>query len=512
MVQRNNLGSVHSMSYFKNWLKLIILLIFAAVLIVHANITSLKTISGINDWIDAASVITIIGVIIGVFFYLSTIKWNFYQYLADLYYVILQKSFENPNYCNPEMTKDYEKEWPHNPEKHEYEIFARTCWAYLEDIYATSLKSKWLLANEDIINIYAPTFERIKTIHGAWLKNNKSIFPMKGFLEFIDSNKWRDYIDPSKAKLLRWNYASYDYDEKILNPLQVKKNNPLVKYIKEINGKELIVADVGCGPGSLISNYLESDDRFSKIYGIDYSDSMIKIAKEKCENFQKVEFLKMDVKDLAPLRKKLNLNKLDIIFSINSIFAEDPNEIDMMLCQIALTLKSGGKLIAVLPSFDTVEYLRDLELEKFKNERTEYSEICFENSILTKKINYYLEGFYELCKLLYYILKFHRRMDYGAWKLISLNMKEFGALFDTWKLFYHDRKMNNRKKLYADDGVNIQRFFHDNDIKPLFEKFGLNIIECKKLKYPWDLAEKFGYGYFPEEKKIWDRFIVAEKS
>jgi len=319
------------MSYFNKWLKLIILLIFAAVLIMHANITSLKTISGINDWIDGASVITIIGVIIGVFFYINTIRWNFYRYLADLYYQILEKSFENPNYCDPKLTQDYETEWQNNPQKHEYDIFARLCWAYLEDIYDAYLKSKLVFADKEIIKIYAPTFERIKTIHGAWLENNKTKFPMEGFIEFIDSNKWRDHLDPSAAKLLRWNYAAYDYDAKILNPLQVEKNNPLVDYIKTIADQELIVADVGCGPGSLISNYLESNDRFSKIYGIDYSDSMIKIAKEKCEKFQKVEFLKMDIKDLSPLRKKLNLNKLDIIFSINSIFAEDPNEIDMML-------------------------------------------------------------------------------------------------------------------------------------------------------------------------------------
>lgn len=496
-----------NLSYFRKLLILnIFLFIIAVILAINAFIFE------INTWIDLASIITIFGAITGIFFYLSTIKWNLYRYLAELYYVILEKSFENPNYCNPKMTKDYEKEWPHNPEKHEYEIFARTCWAYLEDIYATSLKSKWLLANKDIIDIYAPTFERIKTIHGAWLKNNKSIFPMKGFLEFIDSNKWRDYIDPSKAKLLRWNYASYDYDEKILNPLQVKENNPLVEYIKGINNKELIVADIGCGIGSLITNYLESDNRFNKIYGIDFSDSMIKIANENCENFQKVEFLKMDIKDLTHLREEVEKNKLDMIFSINSLLAEKPNDIDIMLCQIALTLKSGGKFVAVLPSFDTVEYLRNLTLKKFETERKEYCKICLKNPTLKDKIIYKCSGFHEFSQLLYYFVIFYRRMHSGTWKSLSMDRKRFGALLDTWKLFYQDRKMNDKQKCYADDGVNIQRFFHDNDIKPLFEKFGLNIIEYKKLYYPWDLAEKFGYGYFPGEEEIWDWFIVAEKN
>lgn len=487
-------------------LLIIFLFIFAVILAINEFFFE------INKWIDLASIITIFGVITGIFFYLSTIKWNFYRYLADLYYVILEISFKNPDYCNPKITKNYEKEWPHYPEKHEYEIVARTCWAYLEDIYDTSLKLKWLLANKDILSIYAPTFERIKTIHGVWLKNNKSIFPMKGFLEFIDSNKWRDYIDPSKAKLLRWNYASYDYDEIILNPLQVKENNPLVKYIEGINNKELIVADVGCGIGSLITNYLESDNRFNKIYGIDFSDSMIKIAKENCKNFKKVEFLKMDIKELTHLREEVEQNKLDMIFSINSLLAEKPNDIDIMLCQIVQTLKSGGKFVAVLPSFDTVEYLRSLTLNKFETKREENYNTCYKNLTLKDKIIYKYSGFHEFSQLLYYFVIFYRRMQSGTWKSLSIDRKRFGALLDTWKLFYQDRKMDDKQKCYADDGVNIQRFFNDNDIKPLFEKFGLNIIEYEKLYYPWDLAEKFGYGYFPGEEEIWDWFIVAEKS
>ena len=492
------------MSYFNNLLKLNIFLAIITALLYY---TFLKTLFGIHDWVDVASLITIIGVIIGFFFYISSIKWNFYRYLADLYYVILEKSFENPDYCDPKMTRNYETVWSNNPQKHEYEIFARTCWAFLEDIYDTSLKSNWVLSKNNILKIYAPTFERIKTIHGVWLKNNKTVFPMKGFIEFIDSNKWRNCLEPSEAKLFRWNDASYDYDEKILNPLQVKENNPLLEYIKRIQDQKLVVADVGCGNGSLIVNHLESDNRFIKIYGIDYSDSMINIAKEKCENFIKVEFLRANIKDLTPLRKELEDNKLDMIFSINSLLAENPNDIDMMLCQIARTLKSGGKFIAVLPSFDTVEYLRELEFENFKIERKECNNICFNDS------ESYRKWLYEFFKFLYYLIKFRSRMNRGVLKLITTDRNKFKAMSDTWKLFYKDRFMNDKKKLYADDGVNIQRFFQKNDIKPLFEKFGLNLIESpEKLYYPWDLAEKFGYGYFPQKERIWDWFVVGEKT
>lgn len=160
----------------------------------------LKTVFGITNWIDAVtSVVIIFGIIIGVFYYLSTIKWNFYRYLADLYYEILKKGFENPDFCDPEKTRNYEREWSSNHQKYKYDIFARMCWAYLEDIYDTSLKSKLLLSKKTFIKLYAPTFEQIKIRHGTWLENNKSTFPMTGFLKFIEFNKWRDYLEIGRA-------------------------------------------------------------------------------------------------------------------------------------------------------------------------------------------------------------------------------------------------------------------------------------------------------------------------
>jgi len=593
-----------SYTYIMKWLKrkeLAILLLIFIVAIIVGYFTKIKSLIGINDWKDAASVVTIVGIIMGVYYYHSVIKWNFYRYLADLYYEILEKGFQNPEFCDPEKTRKYETEWLSDPKKYKYDVFARMCFAYLEDIYDTASKSSLLLNKKYILKLYAPTFERIKIMHGTWFENNRSTLPMKGFFEFIHFNKWRDYLDSSEAEILRWNCLSYGYDEKILNPLQVKEDNPLLEYISGIKEKELIVADLGCGNGSFIANHLAPDYRFKTIYGIDFSDEMMKNAREKCNKYSNVKFCQINLKDLTPLRKELKPNELDMIFSINSLIASNPNDIDMMLCQISLTLKSGGKFIAVLPSFDTVEYLRTLVFKEFKNNREEYSRKCYKNSSFKEKILEKLEVFYEYGMLSYYFIKLFKRAEYGAWKMylfswdeipgndnsklieflkqkfgidwvktveiekidngntikvstevnhlslnlnqektevifkiddvrtdkfmakmengklniywkiISLDRKEFGALLDTWKLFYQDRKMNDNKKLYADDGVNIQRFIHNDEIDHMFKKVGLKINKKEKLKYPWNLTKKFDYGYFPNEDEIWDWFVVAEK-
>ena len=87
------------------------------------------------------------------------------------------------------------------------------------------------------------------------------------------------------------------------------------------------------------------------------------------------------------------------------------------------------------------------------------------------------------------------------------------ACLDTSKLFHLERKMRCWRKLYADDGVNIQRFIDEREIRPLLRKAGLTLQQPEqKLSYPWSLTKKFDYGYFPREEKIWDWFIVAWKS
>jgi len=223
-----------SYTYIMKWLKrkeLAILLLIFIVVIIVGYFTKIKSLIGINDWKDAASVVTIVGIIMGVYYYHSVIKWNFYRYLADLYYEILEKGFQNPEFCDPEKTRKYETEWLSDPKKYKYDVFARMCFAYLEDIYDTASKSSLLLNKKYILKLYAPTFERIKIMHGTWFENNRSTLPMKGFFEFIHFNKWRDYLDSSEAEILRWNCLSYGYDEKILNPLQVKEDETFYYFL-----------------------------------------------------------------------------------------------------------------------------------------------------------------------------------------------------------------------------------------------------------------------------------------
>lgn len=543
-------------------------------------------------------IVAAVGAIIGFYYYMQNTRWNIFKYLADLYYDALKTGLNCPDFLDPMKTQKYDEEWACNSEMYaKYNAYARMCWAHAEDIYAAIFKDYFR-------KLYAPTFERYYTLHSAWFQKNTSTFLLPGFVEFIKLNKWRNYLNKREAERLLWDNVVYDYDEKILNPMKVEKDNPMLQYLNnlsKIQKEGLIVADIGCGTGSFVARLakLKPEGLFKKIYGIDYSDNMIEIARKKCKYFKKnVEILKIDMTDLTPLRVKLEQeqygkkedDKLDRIFSINSILPRDPNDTPKMLKQIAKTLKSNGEFVAILPSFDTVEYLKHLEFIKFRTSRGKNKE-----NLLYR----------DYPKFFYYYLKFWWRMNSEDRKsmLKFWDRIESGARLDTWKLFYQDKKMNVRDKLYADDGVNIQRFIHKNEIEPLFKRVGLRLIEkhlfswndipgsddgilidfivtyfdadwektkkdikktdkdriievlaekntislrlnrsktkvaliidglrtdefivkeeneklnicltAEKLYYPWELTKKFKYGYFPGREKIWDWFVVAEKT
>lgn len=129
---------------------------------------------------------TFIGVMIALWYYRRSLSWKCYLYLAELYYEILRMGMKDPDFHNPEKTKNY-KDWEKSdPDKFfKYAIYAQMCWAYAEDIYYVEFGKKRLR------KLYAPTFKRFNELHGVWLCLNKSMFPTK-FIQFVKPQGRKD--------------------------------------------------------------------------------------------------------------------------------------------------------------------------------------------------------------------------------------------------------------------------------------------------------------------------------
>jgi hypothetical protein len=141
------------------------------------------------SWEFISCAIALGTMIVALHFYIKNLIWNSYRYLAEVYYEILKIEIKHPEFLDPEKTRKYKELWgPDSKELFRYEAYAQMCWSFLEDIYAPYTAS---FNKNNSIKLYAPTFERYNTLHGVWLRDNKSMMA-NSFIEFVESKKWED--------------------------------------------------------------------------------------------------------------------------------------------------------------------------------------------------------------------------------------------------------------------------------------------------------------------------------
>jgi SAM-dependent methyltransferase len=62
--------------------------------------------------------------------------------------------------------------------------------------------------------------------------------------------------------------------------------------------------------------------------------------------------------------------------------------------------------------------------------------------------------------------------------------------------------------MFHEDGEQ-QKFFTPAEITQLCETSRLHVLAVKKVRYPWNLMGRFGWGYFPGRPRLWDWYLVA---
>lgn len=249
-----------------------------------------------------------------------------------------------------------------------------------------------------------------------------------------------------------WDSRALDYTEKILSPLYSGVKNPIYEFVKTLNANNYKrVADMGCGRGEFLTFLAQ---HFEEVWGIDWSDEMLRIASEKTQEYKNVFLRNLDIKDIECFS-----DYFDITFTINSILPNKPIEAKQMLQEIYSSLRKGGLFIAILPSFDTVLYQRQLTYDKYV------------------EMGLYPEEAWQ------------RTDDY----------------------FIRMKKLDIKNGMYADDGVHLQKFFTEYEIHYELNAIGFVNISSEKVLYPWNICQKYGYGYYPGKPEIWDWFVVTSK-
>lgn len=153
---------------------------------------------------------------------------------------------------------------------------------------------------------------------------------------------------PVTTTIASWRDFSKDYESKVLSvtSFAAKRQQILDDVLPGV------ILDLGCGPLGLLLRALSRLPNTSPI-GLDSSPEMLR---ESCRHTRKsnVHYLLGDVRWL-PLKS----SSVDTVVTINSFVPEIRQDIDRSFAEAARVLRKGGRLIAVLPSFEMSMIARD---------------------------------------------------------------------------------------------------------------------------------------------------------
>lgn len=157
-----------------------------------------------------------------------------------------------------------------------------------------------------------------------------------------------------------WNGFAQEYDDYVIDAFTYGRSHEVGRQIKKFASPDLTVADFGCGPGKLLP-YLAS--KFGKVYGFDFSEKLLEIARARCKGIKNVEIVQADL-----TRPVDDLPLVDVIVSLNAAIMPNTRLRMGFLTGMASRLKPGGVLILNLPSVESLLFTAFRETEWYRRQ------------------------------------------------------------------------------------------------------------------------------------------------
>jgi len=142
------------------------------------------------------------------------------------------------------------------------------------------------------------------------------------------------------------NSTYYSTDKYIINLEKSNSTDKNENILKNVTlNKNYIVADFGCGIGSLFENL---EGRIDKYYGIDYSSVLIEHARKKFSNYlnKRVFFFDEEITEFC----KFFNNSFDVAFALDFIEHLYDDDVISIFSSIRNTLKEDGKIVIHTPN------------------------------------------------------------------------------------------------------------------------------------------------------------------
>lgn len=272
-----------------------------------------------------------------------------------------------------------------------------------------------------------------------------------------------------------WDEVARCYDEAVISPfapgVRFRLRGDIRRIIRNwhVNGtiEHRVVMDFGCGCGPALSLIAQ---RVGFAVGIDFSERMldqsqirleqagVNVSRYSRRNGLRALAHRIDLFERAtlPERQTVLVNsdlrrlgplhkRIDLGLAINSICPPNPRDVKVIFREVTACIKSDGFCIFLFPSLDTM----------------------------------------------YYLFRLIRRYGLKRAKAPDLG------------------RIEPEDGIYVEQNGDRQKFFTPDEIESLFESQGWVIDEMEKLRYPWDLIGRMGWGYFPQHQRLWDWYVIG---
>jgi 2-polyprenyl-3-methyl-5-hydroxy-6-metoxy-1,4-benzoquinol methylase len=164
----------------------------------------------------------------------------------------------------------------------------------------------------------------------------------------------RNRSQPQKQDRTYWDRMADRWDHEIFNTLHHDKFRVIPDEITRSSRRGRSVADFGCGIGI----YLPSLARlFEKVHGFERSKACVEIARE---NVRRKGHVAVHPASSASVRRQ---GHFDVVLCVNVAIHPSPRERTSVLHALQSLLSPGGRLILVVPSFESATMVAAAEQE-----------------------------------------------------------------------------------------------------------------------------------------------------
>lgn len=146
-----------------------------------------------------------------------------------------------------------------------------------------------------------------------------------------------------------WDSLAARYDEEIFNPLEFDRNGTIARVIGALGSGDATASDYGCGIGAWLPILTE---HFARVCAIDVSNEMLRIASERNEALDNVEYRRRDLS-----RPRSAGKKCDAAFGFNLLIMPSARRRLSVLRAIRRDLAPGGSLLLLVPSLESRLYV-----------------------------------------------------------------------------------------------------------------------------------------------------------